>query len=137
MLGSMRKVLKSLAQFCAGLRFRLLLLVVLVCAPLVALTLHTTSEDHRRAIAGWPQRARKIAQVVSHDEEALILQTRQLLLAVAESSSARTLHSAGCKMMLDPLLAGSPRIKNLGMLDMVCAGAFSCAAPSPSVDELR
>src|SRR5215813_206237 len=61
----MRGALKGVIQVCFGLRFRLLLLVVLVCAPLVLLTLHTASEERRRAIANWPQRAQRMAQLVS------------------------------------------------------------------------
>src|SRR5438067_2193203 len=78
----------------SGLRFRLILLVVLACTPLVIVTLHTASEDRRRALANWPQRAQRISQFAARDEQARIIQTRQLLLAVAESAPARALENA-------------------------------------------
>ncbi len=41
-----------------GLRFRLLLLVLLACAPLVGLTLHTASKERRREVAAWRRTGR-------------------------------------------------------------------------------
>src|SRR5947209_6874403 len=112
----MQSVFKSVVQLCSGLRFRLLLLVLLVCAPLVLLTLHTASEDRRRAMANWPQRAQRIAQLASREEALLIMQTRQLLLAMTESAAARSLDGNGCRGLLERLLAASPRYENVGIL---------------------
>ena len=40
-----RVLIDRLSRAFFGLRFRLLLLVLLTCAPLVALTLHTASQE--------------------------------------------------------------------------------------------
>ena len=50
----MRKIISRLVS---GLRLRLLLLVLLACAPLVGLTLHTASEERRRLVKEWNQRS--------------------------------------------------------------------------------
>ena len=52
-----RQLIDRISQAFFGLRFRLLLLVLLACAPLVALTLHTASRERRRAVAAWSERA--------------------------------------------------------------------------------
>src|SRR6516164_6263566 len=54
----MRSLLRLIRQVFSGLRFRLLLLVLLTCAPLVAFMFHTASEDRRRAMTDWQQRSK-------------------------------------------------------------------------------
>ena len=46
---------KTIRQLYSDLRLRLLLLVLLACAPLVGLILHTASEEHRRQVKEWNQ----------------------------------------------------------------------------------
>jgi len=58
--GKVRTFWKIVNYLFSGLRFRLLVLVLVTCAPLVALTLHTTWEDRRRAVTGWRQRAERV-----------------------------------------------------------------------------
>src|SRR6266851_3780840 len=93
----------------SGLRFRLLLLVLLTCAPLITLTLHTAWEDRRRAKAGWEQRSHNLMRLATREEEKLIGETRQLLLAMAESAPARSGNRANCKELLKELLRSYPR----------------------------
>src|SRR3954471_9782344 len=112
----MRQLIRFASHVVSGLRFRLLLLVIVTCAPLVALTLHTAWEDRRRAMTGWSQRTERMMQVASREEEKLILQTRQLLVAMAESTPARTGNSRGCKKLVDELFGIYPRYANLGMI---------------------
>ena len=92
---------KFIGQFFFGLRFRLLLLVVLACAPLVGLTLHTAWDDRRRAVSDWMQRSQEMVQLATREEEKVIGQTRQLLFAVAESSQMRSGNRKECKKYLD------------------------------------
>src|SRR5437588_712758 len=66
---SMRNLAKLLGQMFLGLRFRLLLLVVITCTPLIALTLHKAGEDRRRAMSFWHQRATRMMQSASREEE--------------------------------------------------------------------
>jgi hypothetical protein len=72
-----------------------LLLVLLACAPLVGLTLHTASEERRRLVKEWNQRSQAMMELATREEGQVIGQTRQLLLAVAESSPVRSGNRAG------------------------------------------
>ncbi|HTL18768.1 MAG TPA: cache domain-containing protein, partial [Patescibacteria group bacterium] len=112
----MRSLTAAIARMFAGLRFRLLALVLLACAPLVVLMLHAAGEDRRRAIADWRQRAQDLQQIARRDEEELVGSTRQLLLAISESSYVRSLDARRCKKGLDDLFASYPRFANLGIL---------------------
>lgn len=107
--------MKRLSAAFAGLRFRLLALVLLVCAPLVVLMLHAAGEDRRRAVASWRQQAQDLQHIARRDEEELVGSTRQLLLAISESSYVRTLDPRRCKKGLDELFASYPRFANLGV----------------------
>lgn len=112
----MRNLSASIAQVFSGLRFRLLLLILLACAPLVALVLHTAWEDRRRAVASWRQQSLELQQIARRDEEDLVAGTHQLLLAISESSYVRSFNPRRCKKGLDDLFASYPRFANLGVL---------------------
>jgi hypothetical protein len=121
------------------LRFRLLLLVVLTCAPLAGLTLHTAWEDRRRAVTDWARRSQELMQLASREEQELIGGTRQLLLAIAESSSVRLGNRRGCKELLGQVLRSYPRYANFGVLQtngMILASALEPrAATTPAEQE--
>ncbi|HYV29995.1 MAG TPA: PAS domain S-box protein, partial [Candidatus Binatia bacterium] len=105
-----------MGQLFSGLRFRLLLLVVLPCAPLAGLMLHNASAERRRQVADWEQRSQEIARRATQDEGRVVGQTRQLLLAVAESSAVRSGNRRECNKLLDDLFASYPRYANLGLI---------------------
>src|ERR1035441_6743891 len=92
-----RQLIDRIGHALFGLRFRLLLLVLLVCAPLIALTLHTASDERRRAVADWSERAQKLTRRARQEEVYLLGKTRQLLLAAAESSAVRSGDHEACK----------------------------------------
>src|SRR5215467_12875263 len=122
----MRSLTASAARLFSGLRFRLLVLVLLACAPLITLILHTADQDRRRAIANWNQKLHELQQTASRDEEELIGGTRQLLLAISESSYVRSFNRTRCEKGLTELFASYPRFANLGVLTtngMVLASA--------------
>src|SRR5262245_17361904 len=98
----------------SGLRFRLLVLVVLTCAPLVALTFHTTWEDRRRAISGWRQRSERIVQMAAHYEDRLITEGRRLLLEISISEPVKAFDVVGCKRLLPQFRFG--RYVNLSVV---------------------
>jgi signal transduction histidine kinase len=100
----------------SSLRFRLLLLIVLSCTPLVVLMVHTAGGDRQRAMAAWRQRSQRVLRLAGNAEQDLIASTRQLLLAISESSSVRSLDARLCKTWLDELVASYPRYSNLGVL---------------------
>lgn len=105
-----------MGQFFSGLRFRLLLLVVLACIPLAGLTVHNASEERRRQMADWQQRSQEFAKRAALEEEKVVGQTRQLLLALAESAQVRSGNRRDCKKLLDDLFAAHPRYVNLGLI---------------------
>ena len=105
-----------MGQFFSGLRFRLLLLVMLACAPLAGLMLHNASAERRRQVADWEQRSQEIARRAAQEEGRVVGQTRQLLLAVAESSAVRSGNRRECNKLLDDLFASYPRYANLGLI---------------------
>jgi signal transduction histidine kinase len=114
----------------SGLRFRLLLLVVLACTPLVVLTLHTAWEDRRRARTAWRQRGQKLIQVANREEDKLLGETQQLLLAMAESSQALLRNPRGAKKLMDHLFTAYPRYSNLGVV-LTNGDVLASAAPMP------
>jgi PAS domain S-box-containing protein len=108
--------MRFISQVCSGLRFRLLVLVLLTCAPLAALTLHTASEDRRRERASWSQRPQKLIQLAGREEVRVIGQTRQLLLAISESGAVRSGNWQGCHRLLAELFSAYPNYANLGVI---------------------
>ena len=126
----MRKIISRLVS---GLRLRLLLLVLLACAPLVGLTLHTASEERRRLVKDWNQRSQEMMELATREEGRVIGQTRQLLLVLAESSPVRSGSRRGCKKLLDELFGSYPRYTNLGVVGtngMVLASARPMVEPA-------
>jgi signal transduction histidine kinase len=119
------------------LRFRLLLLVLLACAPLIALTLHTASSERRQAVAAWSERAQRLTRLARREEAHFLGQTRQLLLAVSESSAVQYGNRQTCKKTLDDVFASHPSYANLGVTDTngeVLASAVPLAEPSNQAD---
>ncbi len=112
-----RQLIDRISHALFGLRFRLLLLVLLACAPLVALTLHTASKERRRAVYPWSERAEKLNQLAQREEADLLGQTRQLLLAVSESSAMRSGDRETRKRSLEQVFASYPSYANLGVAD--------------------
>ena len=121
----------------SGLRFRLLLLVLLTCAPLAGLTLHTAWEDRRRAVSGWEERSQQLMQIASREEDELIGGTRQLLLAIAESGPVRFGNRRGSRELLGEVLRSYPRYANFGVVQTngeVLASAVEPRGPASEAD---
>ena len=112
----MRRLSASLTRVFSGLRFRLLALVLLACAPLVVLMLHTAGEERRKAIEDWRNQAQDLQELAARDEAELVGSTRQLLLALSESAYVRSLEPRRCQRGLDDLFATYRRFSNLGVL---------------------
>jgi signal transduction histidine kinase len=128
----MRSIVAFIGQLLSGLRFRLLLLVVLVCTPLLALTLHSAWESRRDELRRFRTRDQKMVQLAAREDEKLLGETRQLLLAVAESAPVRSADPQTCRKYLSELFASYPRYANFGVLatngEMI-ASAIPLAAP--------
>ena len=126
----MRNIIR---QLFSGLRLRLLLLVLLACAPLVGLTLYTASEERQRLVQDWHQRSQDMMELAAREEGRVIGQTHQLLLALAESSQVRSGNRRDCQKLLDELLGSYPRYANLGVIGTngaVLASAYPMMEPA-------
>jgi hypothetical protein len=88
-------------------------LVLLACALLVGLTLHTASEERRRLAKEWNQRSQKMMELATREEGLMIGQTRQRLLALAESAPVRSGNRRDCKKLLDELFVPNNKPKHL------------------------
>lgn len=112
----MRSRFGLLTQVFSGLRFRLLLLVLLVCAPLVVLIVRTADEDRHRAMEGWQHRSAEILQIAQGEEVDMVDATRQFLLAASESAALHSLKPKRCAEFLHEQLQYYPRYSMLGVL---------------------
>ena len=119
-----------ISRLFSGLRFRLLLLVVLACTPLVGLTLYTAWQNHQRLVADWEQQAQEMVQLAIQEEAQMIGQTRQLLMAMADSSQVHSGDRQDCKELLDDLFASYPRYADLGVIKTNGELAASALAPA-------
>jgi len=108
----------------------LLVLVLGACAPLLVLMLHTAGEDRRRAMNNWKQRSQTILRISHREEKNVIGATRQLLLAVSESSSVRNQNPARCQSWLKELFKSYPKYSNIGLLNT--NGAVLASAQPPT-----
>ena len=105
-----------MSQLFSGLRFRLVLLVVLASLPPVVLTLHIARQDRQRETAALRQRSQDMVKLAARKEEEMIAGTRQLLRAVAESSQVQSARWDNCTKLLRTLFADYPRYANLGVI---------------------
>lgn len=107
---------KTFHQLSSGLRFRLLVLVLLACVPLVGLTLHTASEERRQLVKNWKQRSQEMVAVATQEEGRVIGQTRQLLSALADSAPVRRGNQRESQKLLSEVFGSYPRYANLGVI---------------------
>ncbi len=105
------------ARFFCGLRFRLLLLILLVCLPLAALALYRSAEEKSRQALNWQLRAERAAQAATREEMDALDSAKQLFLAVARSSAVKSGESQAVQRLMGDLLAASPKYSNLGLLN--------------------
>jgi signal transduction histidine kinase len=112
----MHNLFSLLRRLFFHLRVRLLLLVILTCAPLVVLTLNTSWEERRRQTVNWERQGARLVQVAEIEEERLIANTRQLLSAIAESGPVRAGDAKSSANLLAQLFGSDRRYANLGVL---------------------
>ncbi len=124
--------MRAVHQLFSGLRFRLVLLVVLASLPPVVLTLHIARQDRQRQTITLRQRSQDLVKLAARKEDEMISGTRQLLRAVAESSQVQSAQWGNCNKLLRTLFADYPRYANLGVVKTngdVVASALALAAP--------
>lgn len=100
-----------------GLRFRLGLLVLLACAPLIGLTLHTAHEERRRVVAAWSEQSQRMTWLADQEELALRRQALALLMKVSKLPAVQSGNRKGCQKALEEELAGYPDYANLAVYD--------------------
>jgi PAS domain S-box-containing protein len=121
-----------MTQLFSGLRFRLVLLVMLASLPPVALTLHIARQDRQRQTAALRQRSQDMVKLAARKEDEMIAGTRQLLRAMAESSQVQSGRWGNCTKSLRTLFADYPRYANLGVIKTngdVAASALTLKEP--------
>jgi PAS domain S-box-containing protein len=125
-------IVRTVGQLFVGLRFRLVLLVVLASLPPVLLTLHVARQDRQRQTMALRQRSHDMIQLAARKEDEMIAGTRQLLRGVAESSQVQSARWSDCTKLLRTLFADYPRYANLGVIKAngeVQASALPLAEP--------
>jgi PAS domain S-box-containing protein len=134
---SVRQLIHRVSQAIFGLRFRLLLLVLVAGTPLFALTVYTASRERRQEVQAWQDRSRRLTRLAHREERELVSETRQLLLAVSESSAVQPTNLAVCKRALEDVLASHPGYANLALADTngaILTGVFPLARAGNQAD---
>ena len=110
-----------------GLRLRILAPAALVAIPAIALLLYTSFERRQQAEDAVTENAGRLASLKALQQERLVENTRQLLVAVSNSHDVREGDSETCSAYLRqivPQFAGT--YTNLGILDskgtLICSG---------------
>jgi signal transduction histidine kinase len=101
----------------AGLRARLLLLVLLAVIPALGLTLYTNLEERQLRRALVQEHAMRLSRLVSADYERLIEDVRQLLVSLARFPAVRDGHRAACNALFADLLTQHSSYANLGVIE--------------------
>lgn len=100
----------------SGLRLRLLLMVLLVCAPLLAWMLYSAGQDRRRDMAAWESRITTLTQIARKEEKEVFDSTRQLLFATSLNAAVQRLDPEEARTALRDIWNHYPRFANLGLL---------------------
>jgi diguanylate cyclase (GGDEF)-like protein len=96
------------------LRYRLLLLVLLVVLPALALILSTAWEQRRQAADDAKADALRLARVASSQHERLIEGARSLLIGLAQLSDVQMHNSRACSALFAEVQRRFPLYQNIG-----------------------
>ena len=91
-------------NYFSSLRFRLQLLVLFAVVPVLGMTLYATIEDRQRQMSHLQAEAARMAKVISVEENQLISGVRELLVALAQLSQARSVDGKTCDAFLAELM---------------------------------
>ncbi len=101
-------------RFFSGLRFRLVLLVLLAALPALGLTLYNGLQQRRNAIQTAGQEALHLTRLVVSQNNAYIEGAHQLLIAVAQLPTIQNNDTASCNQFLQSLLKQYPLYTFIG-----------------------
>ena len=112
-----------------NLRTRLILLVLLALLPALGIMLYTAAETRQREAEQIEAEALTLAQVISADQESLIVGARQLLIALSQIRDVQSGDPALCRSRLVELLKLYPNYTGFGVAQL--DGEVLCStAPS-------
>lgn len=119
----------------ASLRFRLLILVLLAVVPMLALLLHSYSQQVQAATADAQANALRLARLAANDQDRLTEGARQLLVVLAQLPSVQNEDAAECSSFLADLLKEYPLYENLGAANLE-GDIFCSAVPSATTTNM-
>lgn len=100
----------------SGIRFRLLLLVVLAVLPAFALTVYTASEQREQANSIARREALGLVRMASGEQEELISGARQLLELMVQLPDVRGGDTAACNRLFEKVLSQHPHYAAFGLI---------------------
>ena len=109
-----------------GLRFQLVVLVLLAILPALTLIVYTTSEQQRLTATEAREGTLKLARATANNQEQIIEGARQLLAALSQLAPVRSHDPTTCSAVLASLLSQYPSYANLGVIDR--DGMMFCSA---------
>ena len=116
--------------FFATLRFRLLVLVLLIIVPLLGLTLVTNVALRRGSAVDAQREALRIARIAAADQEDTIRDARQLLFALSQLPEVHSGDPGTCSEFFTKLLNQYPQYAALGAV--APDGKLVCSSPPAS-----
>jgi serine phosphatase RsbU (regulator of sigma subunit) len=115
----------------SGLRFRLVMLVLIGGLPSLTLTFYTAAEQRRHAAAQIQQNALRIARLASAGQERTVEGARQLLQMMAYLPEVRGNDAAAAATLLGNLLTRYSIYSNFGVIEMD-GSVFASGLPMPA-----
>ncbi|HXV44740.1 MAG TPA: cache domain-containing protein, partial [Anaerolineae bacterium] len=112
-----------------NLRIRLILLVLLALLPALGIMLYTAAETRQREAEQIEAEALTLAQVISADQESLIVGARQLLIALSQIRDVQSGDPVLCSSRLVELLKLYPNYTGFGVAQLD-GEVFCSTAPS-------
>ncbi len=110
----------------AGLRLRLLLLVLLAVIPALGLVAYTAAENRRTLAGDVRQNALRVALLAASEHRATVEGARQLLTGVANTPATRAYRTPACAALMADLLRRFPAYANFGVAEL--DGEVTCSA---------
>lgn len=115
-----------LARLFHGLRFQLVVLVLLAILPALVMIVYTTTEQQRLTVIQARENALKLARATANSQEQIIEGARHLLIALAQLAPVRSKNPTTCSTVFANLLSQYPSYANLGVIDQ--DGLLFCSA---------
>jgi signal transduction histidine kinase len=110
----------------AGLRARVIILVVAAMLPALGLTFYSLVEVRSSAAVNVQSEAVRLVRIASTEQSLRVEATRELLAVLSQLPIVRAGESAACSTLLSQLLAAYPQYANLGTVDV--DGSVLCSA---------